>query len=150
MKNITLEEIIEYKKGNKSAKLNMAMAYDMPYIAEKEMINGSIEEKILMAGEVLSTYNGDNLFQFLQQIIRYEMVDGLINNVSLLTLAKTVENDLAYEYLKQYEIQERGLSLEALEVITTFNAKEKVTKDDMLNFLLGEVKKIRKCGDILR
>ena len=144
MKNITLEEIIEYKKGDKSAKLNMAMAYNIPYIAEKDIISATTEERILMAAELISTYNDRELLQFLQAIIRYSMVDGLVNNVSLLTLAKTIQNDIAYEYINQYDILEQGTKEEANDVINIMNNGKKVIEEDKLNFFFSEVKRIRK------
>lgn len=144
MENITLQEIIDYKEGNKSATLNMAMAYNMPYIAEKEIVTATNTERSLMAAELLSTYNGRALIGFLYAIINYQMVDGLINNVSLLTIAKTMENDIACEYLMQYEVCEQGTEEEALAVINIFKGSEKVTQEDKLSFLLGEVKRIRR------
>jgi hypothetical protein len=143
VENVTLQEIIEYKEGEKSSTLNMAMSFNMPYIAEKEIAKSSAQERILMAAELITKYNGRALYEFLSQIIDYPTAYGLINNVSLLTLAKTMENEMICEYLNQYEATEQGTEEETLAVINTFNGGKEVTPENKLNFFLGEVTRIR-------
>lgn len=147
MKNIhiTEKDIIDYKIGKKSATLNMALAYRMPYIAETEARTATETEKTLMAAELLSKQNNDETIFFLQDIIHSEeAASGLVLGVSLLTIAKTIQNESAIEYLKYWGPVEQGTSEDAIKVINIFNDEQKISSDDMLNFLVSEVKKYTK------
>lgn len=140
--HITEKEIVDYKLGDKSATLDMAIAFGMPYIVEKDARAANTMEKTLMAAELLSKYNGEETVLFLNDIVdNFEVANSTVLGVSLVTIAKTLENTPAVEYLNMFGVREQGTSEDAIKVINIFNDDKKTSSDDMLSFLVGEAKK---------
>lgn len=143
--HITEKEMVDYKSGENSATLNMAIAFEMPYIVEKNVTNANKTEQTLMVAELLSKYNGEETMYFLQTLVNgFEIINNSILGVSLLTIAKTAQNHEAEAYLSQMGAREQGTAEEALKVINVFNDEEKVGSDDMLNFIVNESKRLIK------
>lgn len=142
---VTEKEIIQYCLGDKSSTLNMALAFEMPYIAEKAARTSNDAEKALLAVELLSKCNNEITTQFLSKIIyNYDTANSVVLGVSLLTIAENTKNDSAVEYLKIYGAEKQGTKEEANKIINIFNNTTEVSKDEMLNFVIAESVKVKK------
>lgn len=140
--NITEKEIIDYKLGNKSSILNIAITYEMPYIVEKESRISTETEKTLMAAELLSKHNDNETVYFLNSIIHStESANILILGVSLLDIAKNIENEAAIQYLKRWGTVERGTQEDTFKVINMFNDEQKLGQD---NIFINQLKRHKK------